>query len=165
MIPSRAFCFVKNARNSTRILLDRRFVSTCPLTIKPSQDELFHGRLTSRNLEKAVRSLHEDGLVVIENAIPHKDLDHLNVKMVQDALHLQSRGKNMPFNYNVGNSMRSLLPLHSRLVKTILTTIVSPARPATNERLLRSLDFPEPSRHAVNKHPPRPMPQMDFLLR
>jgi hypothetical protein len=55
-------------------------------------------------LEKAIRCLHEDGLVVIEDAIPHEDLDRLNAKMVQDARTLQSRGKDMPFNYNVGNS-------------------------------------------------------------
>jgi len=110
MIPSRAFRPTTIVRNRARLPLGRRFVSTCPLTIKPSRDELSHGRLASRNLEKAVRSLHEDGLVVIENAIPHEDLDHLNTKMVQDALHLQSRGKDMPFNYNVGNSMAFPLP-------------------------------------------------------
>ena len=165
MIPSRAFCFVEDARNSTRFLLGRRFVSTCPLTIKPSRDELSNGRLTSRNLEKAVRSLHEDGLVVIEDAIPHEDLDRLNKKMVKDALHLQSRGKDMPFNYNVGNSMRFLLLLHPRLAKTTLTTVLSPARPATNKKLFPSLDLSQSSRHADNKHSPRPKTQMDVLLR
>lgn len=110
MIPSRTFCLTKIVRNRAKLHLGGRFVSTCPLTIKPSRDEFSHGRLTSRNLEKAIRSLHEDGLVVIENAIPHDDLDHLNTKMVQDALHLQSRGKDMPFNYNVGNSMAFPLP-------------------------------------------------------
>jgi hypothetical protein len=109
MITLQTFCSTRTVRNSTKIL-GRRFASTSPLTIKASQDELSHGRLASRNLEKAVRSLHEDGLVVIENAIPHEDLDHLNTKMVQDALHLQSRGKDMPFNYNVGNSMAFPLP-------------------------------------------------------
>lgn len=59
-------------------------------------------------MEKAVRGLYEDGLVVIEDAIPHEDLDRLNTKMVTDALHLLSRGKDMPFNYNVGNSEHSL---------------------------------------------------------
>ena len=110
MIPSRAFCPATIVRNRAKLFLGRRFASTSPLTIKASQDELSHGRLTPRNLEKAIRSLHEDGLVVIENAIPHEDLDHLNTKMVQDALHLQSRGKDMPFNYNVGNSMAFPLP-------------------------------------------------------
>lgn len=41
---------------------------------------------------------------MISDAIPHHVLDHLNVKMVEDARALQARGKDMPFNYNVGNS-------------------------------------------------------------
>lgn len=86
--------------------LGRPFASTHPLSIKPSRDELSSGRLASRNLEQAVRALHEDGLVVIEDAVTHEDLDHLNTKMVQDALALQQRGKDMPYNYNVGNSMQ-----------------------------------------------------------
>lgn len=107
MILARAFCPSRAVCSGTRFTFGRRFVSTYPLAIKPSRDELSQGRLTSRNLENAVRSLHEDGLVVIEDAIPHEDLDHLNTKMVEDALYLQSRGKDMPFNYNVGNSKRS----------------------------------------------------------
>jgi hypothetical protein len=62
-----------------------------PLKIKPSPDELWDSRLVLRNLEKAI-SLHADGVVVTEDAIPCKDLDHLNAKMLQDALHLQHCG-------------------------------------------------------------------------
>lgn len=164
MIPSRAFCSTRIVCNSTKTTLGRRFASTRPLTIKPSRDELSHGQLTSRNLEKAVRSLHKDGLVVIEDAIPHDDLDHLNTKMVQDALFLQSRGKDMPFNYNVGNSMAFPLP-QPNAPKTILTKVLSPARPPTNETILPSVNLPELSRHADNKHPPRPKTQVDLLLR
>lgn len=117
----------------------RRFASTSPLTIKPSRDELSHGRLASRNLEKAVRSLHEDGLVVIEDAIPHEDLDHLNEKMVQDALYLQSRGKDMPFNYNVGNSKHYPLP-QQRSAKTTLTpSSVQQDPPPTKEYFSQSI--------------------------
>ena len=164
MISSRALCSTGIVRNRAKLPLGRRFVSTCPLTIKPSRDELSHGRLTSRNLEKAIRSLHEDGLVVIENAIPHEDLDHLNTKMVQDALHLQSRGKDMPFNYNVGNSMLFLLRLHSRSAKTTLTAILSPARSSAHEGTLSSVGLPQPSRHPDNKHSHRPQSEMDFLF-
>ena len=104
MISSRAFRCTRTIVSGTGSTPGRRFASTHPLAITPSQDELSNGRLGSRNLEKAFRGLHEDGLVVIEDAIPHEDLDRLNEKMVQDALHLQARGKDMPFNYNVGNS-------------------------------------------------------------
>lgn len=106
MVFSRASLLSKSTFRGTIPTLARRFASTHPLTIKPSQDELKNGRFGPRNLEKAVRSLHEDGLVVIEDAIPHDDLDRLNTKMVKDALYLQARGKDMPFNYNIGNSTK-----------------------------------------------------------
>jgi hypothetical protein len=155
----------------TRIILSgarfhpgRRFASTSPLTIKPSRDEVSIGRLTSRNLEKAVRSLHEDGLVVIEDAIPHEDLDRLNTKMVKDALHLQSRGKDMPFNYNVGNSMSFSHPQPTS-AKAILTNVLSPARPSADEGILPAVNLPQPSRHPDHKHPPWSKSKMDLLLR
>lgn len=94
----------KSVCRSRTFVCGRRYASSYPLTIKPSPDELSDGRLAPRNLEKGVRALHEDGLVVIEDAIPHDDLDRLNVRMVKDSLYLQSRGKDMPYNYNVGNS-------------------------------------------------------------
>lgn len=101
---ARAVFQTQPVRWSTTFVRGRRYASSYPLTVKPSPDELSDERLAPRNLEKGVRALHEDGLVVIENAIPHDDLDRLNVRMVKDALYLQSRGKDMPYNYNVGNS-------------------------------------------------------------
>ena len=85
----------------------RRYASTLPVTVTPSHAELSSGRLADRNLETAVRNLHEDGLVVVSDVIPHADLDHLNARMVVDAHKLQRRGQDMPFNYNIGNSKRS----------------------------------------------------------
>ena len=73
-----------------------------PISITPSPSEVSNGHLTSPNLEIALRALARDGLVVLENMIPHPTLDKLNTKMVQDAYHLQSR-KDSPFNYNKGN--------------------------------------------------------------
>jgi hypothetical protein len=123
MFASRALCPTGIILKGTTSTLGQRFASTYPLAIKPSRDELSHGRLTSRNLEKAVRSLHEDGLVVIEDAIPHEDLDRLNEKMVKDALFLQSRGKDMPFNYNVGNSMNLYYLSDAQPRRYILVTV------------------------------------------
>ncbi|KAM0696713.1 hypothetical protein Q7P36_003962 [Cladosporium allicinum] len=100
---ARLFCRLGVSPTSLATRSSRRLASTYPTAIKPSKDEISSGRLASRNLETAIRCLHEDGLVVIEDAIPHEDLDRLNAKMVQDARTLQSRGKDMPFNYNVGN--------------------------------------------------------------
>ncbi|KAH3957360.1 hypothetical protein HBI38_178300 [Parastagonospora nodorum] len=77
-------------------------LSSTPISIVPSPSELKNGQLNQRNLEIAIRALSRDGLVVIEDLVPHATLDRLNVKMVEDAYELQSR-KDSPFNYNKGN--------------------------------------------------------------
>jgi hypothetical protein len=77
-------------------------LSSTPLSIAPSAAEIKDGQLSQRNLEVAIRAISRDGLVVIEDLIPHEVLDKLNEKMVQDAYELQAR-KDSPFNYNKGN--------------------------------------------------------------
>jgi hypothetical protein len=77
-------------------------LSSTPISIVPSPSELKNSQLNQRNLEIAIRALSCDGLVVIEDLVPHATLDRLNVKMVEDAYELQSR-KDSPFNYNKGN--------------------------------------------------------------
>lgn len=132
--------------------LCRRYASTHPIPIKPSQHELSNGRLAPRNLEKAVRGLHEDGLVVIEDAIPHEDLDDLNTKMVKDALHLQSRGKDMPFNYNVGNS-KYLLPLQLQPNQMLTTpTTVQQDPPPTAQYFPPSIFLNPLATHLTTTH-------------
>lgn len=81
-----------------------------PTSIRPSRDEIKYARLSPQNLEVAMRSLHQDGLVVIENAIPHDCLDRLNKKMIEDAYSLQSRKGDSPFNYNPGNIQQDAPP-------------------------------------------------------
>ena len=93
--------------------------SVLPTVVKPSHSEVVKGQLGERNLERAVRSLHEDGLVVISNVVPHTDLDDLNEKMVRDARTLQARGKDMPFNYNVGNIQQDPPPTKQYFHKSI----------------------------------------------
>lgn len=80
-----------------------------PTIVKPSANETSF--LGERNLERAVRAVHEDGLVVVEDAVPHDVIDRLNEKMVQDALALQARGKDGPFNYNQGNLQQDPPPI------------------------------------------------------
>lgn len=64
-----------------------------PVCIPVSQDELASGKLSQRNLEIAIRALHHDGLVVLEDVIPdHGNLDHLNKRMVEDAMKLKGMG-------------------------------------------------------------------------
>lgn len=80
-------------------------------SIKASADEVRQGRLSERNLELAVRHLYEDGLVVVEDVIDHEVLDHLNYKMVEDAMLLSGRGENSPFNYNRSNIQQDAPPI------------------------------------------------------
>lgn len=58
-----------------------------------------------------MRSLHRDGLVVIEDLIRHDVLDRLNEKMVQDAFILQARKEDSPYNYNRGNIQQDPPPV------------------------------------------------------
>ena len=88
-----------------------RTVSTQVRSIPASQDEFRTGRLTERNLEQAVRSIFEDGLIVVENAIAHNHLERLNDKMVNDAMYLAGLGDSGPFNYNKGNLQQDAPPI------------------------------------------------------
>ena len=113
----------------------RRYASTAPMTVKPSPDEITGAKLGPRNLEKAVRALHEDGLVVVSDVIRHDVLDHLNTKMIEDARILQARGKNGPFNYNVGNIQQD---------------------PPLTEEYFNPLNLPQPAsnaNHNINTRP------------
>jgi hypothetical protein len=69
-----------------------------PVSIALSPEEVQKRRLSEQHLEIAIRALHHDGLVVIENAIENDALDKLNVKMVEDAKYLRSLGK-LHFHY------------------------------------------------------------------
>ena len=93
-------------------------LSPLPLTVTPTPQELSDQRLSSKNLELAIRALHRDGLVVIENAVEHAKLDFLNQKMIQDALVLQSAGDKSPYNFHKG-SVSSLI--HASLSLTVPT--------------------------------------------
>lgn len=86
-------------------------MSSFPTSISPSQEEIKRRQLTPQNLEIAIRSLYHDGLVVVEDAIPHDALDRLNGKMVEDAYALQSKEENSPFNYNPGNIQQDAPPV------------------------------------------------------
>ncbi|KZF23021.1 phytanoyl-CoA dioxygenase family protein [Xylona heveae TC161] len=78
-------------------------LSSLPLSVQVSKDELAAGKLSWQNLELATRALHRDGLVVLEDVIGMPELNTLNEKMVKDALELQARNDDSPYNYNKGN--------------------------------------------------------------
>lgn len=76
-------------------------LSSNPISVTPSEAEVKNGSLSQKNLEIAIRALHRDGLVVIENMISHEILDKLN-EMIADAYELRDK-KDSPFNYHKGN--------------------------------------------------------------
>ncbi|GFZ49295.1 hypothetical protein JCM24511_07414 [Saitozyma sp. JCM 24511] len=86
------------------------FSTSCPsqlTSITPSRDELLNARLSQRHTQTALEAFHRDGLVVIEDVVSHEDIDRLNDVMVRDAHRLMARGKDGPFNYNLGNLQQS----------------------------------------------------------
>ncbi|KAJ5128487.1 hypothetical protein N7448_002207 [Penicillium atrosanguineum] len=82
-----------------------------PISIKPTKKEIQNGRLGPRNLELAIRSLYQDGLVVVNDVIPHDMLHRLNEKMVKDAHELYGRKEDSPFNYNPNNLQQDAPPM------------------------------------------------------
>lgn len=86
-------------------------ISSVPVAVRPSPEEVSKGELRWKNLERALRALHRDSLVVLENVIDDPILDILNEKMVKDSVTLQSRGEERPYTYNkgLGTLHRSLL--------------------------------------------------------
>ncbi|KAF5013483.1 hypothetical protein FDECE_508 [Fusarium decemcellulare] len=91
------------------------------VVIKPSPAEIQSLRLNERNLEKAVRCMHEDGVVVVEGVVLHEHLDILNKKMVEDAQTLLARGDKGPFNYNKGNIQLDAPPVAEYFFPSVFT--------------------------------------------
>lgn len=129
---------ITTAHRTRRALasLTRQPQPTHPAVVRPSEAEIRAGALDARNLELAVRHLHSDGLVVVEDVVPHGDLDALNEKMVEDARHLQSLGEEGPFNYNLGNLQQDPPPVAEYFYKSIFASMspcVSPLLIATSQ--------------------------------
>lgn len=101
-------------------------MSSYPTSITPSASEVQHERLRPENLEIAIRCLHYDGLVVVNNVIPHDILDRLNEKMVQDAYTLQARKQDSPFNYNPNNLQQDPPPWREYFEPGIFLSIHPP---------------------------------------
>jgi len=80
----------------------RRNLSSSPVTVQVTSQEIAATKLGWHNLEMATRALHRDGLVVLQDVIGHSKLDALNTTMVRDAYKLQALGDDGPFNYNKG---------------------------------------------------------------
>lgn len=142
----------------------RSFASLTPTPglaiIQPSPTELKGLALNPRNLETAVRHLHEDGLVVVEDVVPHDHLDKLNTKMVRDAKTLQARGDDGPFNYNKGNIQQDAPPVAEYFFPSVFT---SKPRNLIHRTMVAHRN--RSHRNANHLRRPRPPAQMDLLLR
>lgn len=141
----------------------RRRLSSLPKAVLVSPVERQSGTLSWRNLELATRALQHDGIVVLEDAIPHAKLDFLNEKMVKDALFLQSAGDAIPFNYNKGFFL-SFHPTDSLGTCTNMTK-EHPARPSISDKVLRPKHLPQPPRHPSHFLRTRPSPQTILHIR
>lgn len=89
-----------------------RNLSSSPVTVLVTSEEVAARRLGWHNLEMATRALHRDGLVVLQDVIEHSKLGALNKTMVGDALKLQALGDDGPFNYNKGYANGNKLERH-----------------------------------------------------
>ncbi|KAI9155618.1 Kanamycin B dioxygenase [Paramyrothecium foliicola] len=96
-----------------------------PGLVSASSEEVEKAWLSPRNLEKAVRHMHQDGFVVVENVISHEYLDILNKKMVEDASTLLARGDKGPFNYNKGNIQQDPPPVAEYFFPAIFTNPIA----------------------------------------
>ncbi len=58
-------------------------------------------------MQKSLEALTLNGLVVVENVVDIAAIDKLNARMECDTRVLMARGKDGPFNYNLGNLQQS----------------------------------------------------------
>jgi hypothetical protein len=102
----------------------RRNLSSRPVTVSVTSEEVAAKKLGWHNLELATRALHRDGLVVLQDVIEHSKLDHLNTTMIEDALKLQALGDAGPFNYNKGYATSNALNVTSDNQSAIFSKIL-----------------------------------------
>ena len=76
-------------------------------TITPSAAEVANMKLSSHNLQAALEAMHHDGMVAVEDVVDLGAIDALNEAMKRDTETLLARGKDGPYNYNLGNLQQS----------------------------------------------------------
>lgn len=131
-----------------------------PTSISPSQYEIKHARLSDQNLEVAMRSLHRDGLVVVENVIPHDCLNRLNKKMIEDAYYLRSKKGDTPFNYNPGNIQQDAPPVREYFEPSIFMS--ESAKPQLHLPSTGSNCYPDPIATQITSSALGPRPKWTF---
>jgi ectoine hydroxylase-related dioxygenase (phytanoyl-CoA dioxygenase family) len=89
------------------------------VTLQITESEKSSGVMTSEHLSQAVRALHEDGFVVLQNVIETAHLDILREKMLEDVQALIRR-PDAPFNWNTGNLQQDPPPFPPYLFRDVL---------------------------------------------
>lgn len=84
------FTFMSSSIPLTRKPLSTKMVAKAqqvdaPEAIVLTDKERAAGAYSPRNLQKVLGALHQDGLVVLKDAIDARHIDALNVKMCEDA--------------------------------------------------------------------------------
>lgn len=135
--------------------------ATQPAVLRPMASEIQNHSLEPRSLEVAVRHIHEDGLVVIEDVVPSEHLDLLNERMVQDARTLQARGKDGPFNYNEKNIQQDAPPVAQYFSPSVFISTSSQTRCVKVGTLMLPI---RSDRDAGNNRCARSSSEVDILL-
>ncbi|WDK09952.1 phytanoyl-CoA dioxygenase [Colletotrichum graminicola] len=100
--------------------------TTTPAVIRLSDGEIRDQALSPRNLELAVRHLHADGLVVVQDVVPLADVDALNSRWSRTRCTSSPSGTRGPSTTTWATCSRTLPPWRS--------TFTSPSSPTPSRR-------------------------------
>ncbi len=89
------------------------------LSLKITPEEARSGQMTPAHLADAVRAVHDDGFVVLENVIETAHLDVLREKMFADLSAFMARD-DAPYNFNTSNVQQDPPPFPPYLFRDVL---------------------------------------------
>lgn len=88
-------------------------------SLELTPEELAAGRMSQASLANALRALHEDGFLVIEDVVDRAHLAVLRDRMLED-LPLVVARKDAPFNFHAGNIQQDAPPFPPYLFRDVL---------------------------------------------
>ena len=145
--------------HNVRLISTSMRLLASPISIQATSSERSCGKLSEQKLESAVRQIHYDGLVVIQNAVDTPLLEALNARMVADALKLRSKGKETPFNYNPGNLQQDAPPVKQFFHPEIFLSKSNGTPPASS---LLTMQRPDPIATQITSAVLGPRPKLTF---
>jgi ectoine hydroxylase-related dioxygenase (phytanoyl-CoA dioxygenase family) len=84
-----------------------------------TSQEKTSGKISPEHLQQAVRALHADGYVILNELVERSHAEILAQKMIEDVQFILQR-KDVPFNFNVGNLQQDPPPFHPYLFRDVL---------------------------------------------